>query len=92
MTLIPMNAAQSQQCQQLLSTEEWVDLNNRDEKPSVYYLRGVVDTLGAIGNFTCKSPVVFGRHLMRRAATSFSLCASERFRPLQPLRIRWESM
>jgi hypothetical protein len=64
-TLMPMRTAVAQQRQQLLSTEEWVDLNNKDEKTSVYYLRGVVDTLGAIGNFTCRKPVVFGQSAAR---------------------------
>jgi hypothetical protein len=57
--LLPMNAAaQTQQRQELLSTEEWVDLYNKDEKISVSYLKGVLDTLGAIGNFTCTKPLV----------------------------------
>jgi len=34
-----------------------VELYNQDEKMSVSYLKGVVDTLGAIGSFTCTKPV-----------------------------------
>ena len=64
--LLPMNAAaQTQQRQELLSTEEWVDLNNKDEGISVAYLKGVVDTLGAIGNFSCSRPVVLGQSAAR---------------------------
>jgi hypothetical protein len=65
MTSVWVNVAESQERQKLLSTEEWVALNNRDEKASVYYLRGIVDTLGAIGNFTCRRPVVFGQSAAR---------------------------
>jgi len=64
-TLMPIHHATAQQRRELFSTEEWVDLNNKDEKASVYYLRGVVDTLGAIGNFTCRKPVVFGQSAAR---------------------------
>ena len=60
-----VNAAERIERQPLLSTGEWVDLNSRDEKASVSYLRGVVDTLGAIGNFTCRRPVVFAQSAAR---------------------------
>ncbi len=59
------NAAAAQQTQQLLSTEEWVDLSNKDEKIAVSYLKGVIDTLGAIGNVTCTKPVVLGQSAAR---------------------------
>jgi hypothetical protein len=51
-------ATQAQERQQLLSTEEWAELSNRNEKMALSYFKGVLDTLAAIGNFTCKSPVV----------------------------------
>jgi hypothetical protein len=63
--LIVTSDVQAQQRQQLLSTEEWVNLGNKDEKVSVGYLKGVIDTLGAIGNFTCAKPVVLGQAAAR---------------------------
>jgi hypothetical protein len=63
---VPVSAsAQTPQRQQLLSTEEWVDLNNKNEGISVAYLKGVLDTLGAIGNFACSRPVVLGQSAAR---------------------------
>ncbi len=58
LSLFPTCFAQAQERQQLLSTEEWVQMANVDAKTSLLYLKGVIDTLGAIGNFTCKTPVV----------------------------------
>lgn len=57
-TLMPIPGATAQQRQELLSTEEWVNLSNSDEKMGMAYFKGVLDTLGAIGNFTCTKPVV----------------------------------
>lgn len=57
MSVLPASLATAQERQQLLSTAEWVEMANVDQKVSLSYLKGTIDTLAAIGNFTCKTPV-----------------------------------
>jgi hypothetical protein len=53
-----VGTAHAQDRQQVLSTEEWAGLMNSNAKVGLAYLSGVIDTLGAVGGFTCKTPVV----------------------------------
>jgi hypothetical protein len=59
------NAAHPQERPQLLSTAEWAALSNTNQQAGLLYLKGVLDTLGAIGNFTCKTPVVLAQTAVR---------------------------
>ena len=56
--LVAAGAVQAQERQQLLSTAEWVELSNSNQKVAFSYVKGALDTLGAIGNFTCTKPAV----------------------------------
>ena len=49
----------------LLSTEEWAQLMNRDHKGGIAYMRGALDTLAAVGNFTCRGAVDLSRVVAR---------------------------
>src|SRR6266511_2824808 len=57
-SFLPTSLVHAQEGQQLLSTAEWVEMANVNTRMRLSYLKGVIDTLGAIGNFTCKTPVV----------------------------------
>ena len=53
--LVAADPANGQDRQRLLSTEEWVNLH---EDTRLVVAKTVVDTLGAVGDFTCEKPVV----------------------------------
>jgi len=65
--LIAVAQAPAQQLlsQQMLSTAEWAELSNKDLKAATFYLKGVMETLGNTGNFTCRTPIVFAQTAIR---------------------------
>jgi len=65
MVLMVAESAAAVDRQQLLSTAEWVELNNRSEAQGFAYIKGLMDALGAVGNFTCAKPVDFALSTMR---------------------------
>ena len=65
--LIGVAQAPAQQLlsQQMLSTAEWVELSNTDLKAATFYLKGVMETLGNTGNFTCRTPISLAQTAIR---------------------------